>query len=61
MWFKSWTINYAALLAIIGTVQANLEVLQLTQKQMGWAMIMLAAVTAVLRAKTEAQPTLDER
>lgn len=60
-WFKSWTINYSVLLAIAGAVQANLEFLQLTQKQMGLAMIMLAGVTAVLRAKTEVQPSLDKR
>lgn len=60
-WFKSWTMNYSVLLAIAGAVQTNLEFLQLTQKQMGLAMILLAGVTAVLRAKTEVQPSLDKR
>ena len=60
-WFKSWTINYATVLTIVGIVQTNLEMLQLTPKQMGFGMIILGAITTLLRVKTEKQASLDER
>lgn len=60
-WFKSWTINYATVLTIVGIVQTNLEMLQLTPKHMGFGMIALGIITALLRAKTEKQASLDER
>ena len=60
-WIKSWTINYATALTLVGIVQTNLEMLQLTPKQMGFGMIILGAITTLLRVKTEKQASLDER
>lgn len=51
-WFKSWTINTATVLTILGLIQTNLTMLDLTPHQQGIGLIVVGAVMAILRAKT---------
>lgn len=51
-YFKSRTVNYGAILAVIGLIQANVELFHLTASQQGWLLFGLALVTIWLRAVT---------
>jgi hypothetical protein len=51
-WIRSRTINYGAILATIGLIQANVELFHLTAGQQGWLLLGLGVATIWLRAVT---------
>ena len=57
-WLRSWTANAATIIAVLGVIQANIAVLNLTPSQQGYALIVIGALMAILRAKT-AKPIVE--
>lgn len=50
--FRSWTINTATALTLLGILQANIPLLELAPRSQGLALIVIGIAMALLRAKT---------
>ncbi|GEM_PF-4956042 len=50
--FRSWTINTATFLTLLGILQTNIPLLELSSRAQGVALIVIGIVMALLRAKT---------